>query len=63
MVSFVYNLGVGALQGSTMRRRLMAGEDPATVVPQEFPKWVNGGGGPLPGLVRRRAAEVALFCA
>lgn len=63
MTSFVYNLGAGALQGSTMRRRLMAGEDPATVVPQEFPKWVNGGGGPLPGLVRRRAAEVALFCA
>ena len=63
MTSFVYNLGAGALQGSTMRRRLMAGEDPATVVRQEFPKWVNGGGGPLPGLVRRRAAEVALFCA
>ena len=62
MTSFVYNLGAGALQGSTMRRRLMAGEDPATVVRQEFPKWVNGGGGPLPGLVRRRAAEVALFC-
>lgn len=63
MTSFVYNLGAGALQGSTMRRRLMAGEDPATVVRQEFPKWVNGGGGPLLGLVRRRAAEVALFCA
>ena len=27
----------------------------------EFPRWVNAGGQPLPGLVRRRDAEQALF--
>ena len=62
LTSFVFNLGIGALQDSTLRRRLIGGDDPATVVREELPKWVNGGNGPLPGLVRRRAAEVELFC-
>ena len=59
-VSFTYNVGEGALSSSTFRRRINAGEDKATVFKEEFPKWVNGGNGPLPGLVRRRDAEVEL---
>jgi len=62
LVSFAYNCGCGALQDSTMRRRLNAGEDKETVFRQELPKWVNGGGRQLPGLVRRRNAEIALAC-
>ena len=61
LVSFVFNVGAGALEGSTLRKRLLAGEDPAAVIRGELPKWTKGGGGELPGLVRRRAAEVALF--
>jgi GH24 family phage-related lysozyme (muramidase) len=61
LISFVFNVGAGALEGSTLRKRLLAGEDPAAVVRSELPKWTKGGGGELPGLVRRRAAEVALF--
>jgi lysozyme len=34
---------------------------PATDVANEFNKWVYAGGKVLPGLVRRRAAEKALF--
>jgi GH24 family phage-related lysozyme (muramidase) len=61
LVSFAYNVGIGALQESTLRKRLIQGDDPALVVREELPRWNKGGSGVLPGLVRRRAAEVALF--
>ena len=38
-VSFTYNCGAGALESSTFRRRINAGEDKATCFQQEFPKW------------------------
>lgn len=59
-VSFTYNVGSGALQDSTFRRRINNGEMKGQCFREEFPKWVNGANGPLPGLVRRRDAEVAL---
>ncbi len=59
-VSFTYNCGIGALSESTFRKRMNAGEDKPTCFREEFPKWVNGPDGPLPGLVRRREAEVEL---
>jgi len=62
LTSFTYNIGVGALQESTLRRRLISGEDPIVVVRDELPRWNKGGSGVMPGLVRRRAAEVELFC-
>ena len=58
LTSFSFNLGCGALQGSTLLKRINAGENPNTVASEEMPRWVNGGGKVLPGLVRRRAAEV-----
>jgi len=61
LISFIYNLGVGALQSSTLRARLLAGEAPELVIREELPRWCRGDGRVLPGLVRRRAAEVALF--
>ena len=60
LVSFAYNCGEGALQHSTLRRRLNSGDEKATVFKEELPKWVNGNNGPLLGLVRRREAEVKL---
>jgi lysozyme len=60
LVSFAFNLGCGALEESTLRRRLNGGEDANTVIAQELPKWVKAAGATLPGLVRRRAAEVEL---
>ena len=59
-VSFTYNVGAGSLEHSTFRRRINAGEDKAACFQQEFPKWVNGANGPMPGLIRRREAEVKL---
>jgi lysozyme len=63
IVSFTFNVGEGALEGSTLRRRMNSGEDLNTVAREELPKWVKGAGDePLPGLVRRRDAEVELHC-
>lgn len=59
LASFVFNLGAGRLEASTLRRKLNAGE--VFGAAEEFRKWVFGGGKKLPGLVRRRAAEEALF--
>ena len=60
LVSFSFNLGCGALEESTLRRRLNGGEEANAVIAQELPKWVKAGGQTLPGLVRRRDAEVKL---
>ncbi|KAH7072148.1 family 24 glycoside hydrolase [Paraphoma chrysanthemicola] len=60
LVSWAFNVGGGNVQTSTLLRRLNAGEAPNTVIAQELPKWNQAGGQVLPGLVRRRAAEVAL---
>jgi len=59
LCSFVYNLGAGSLQVSTLRKKLNNGEylDAAN----EFLKWVYGGGKKLKGLVRRRLAEREMF--
>jgi GH24 family phage-related lysozyme (muramidase) len=59
LVSFVFNLGAGALNQSTLLRELNIGN--YTAAANEFPRWVNAGGQRLPGLVRRRAAERELF--
>ena len=59
LVSFVYNLGAGALARSTLIRRLNSGDYSGAA--DEFMKWVKAGGRRLQGLVRRRAAERALF--
>ena len=62
LVSWAFNVGLGAVEDSTLRKRLMAKESPATVVAEELPRWNKGDGGKmLEGLKRRRAAEVALF--
>ena len=59
LASFTFNLGAGALQRSTLRRKVNRGNHEA--VPAEFRKWVWAGGRILPGLKRRREAEVNLY--
>jgi lysozyme len=61
LVSFAYNIGSGAFAGSTLVKRLQASEDSNTVARAELPRWNRGAGGVLPGLARRRSAELALF--
>lgn len=60
LVSFTFNVGPSAFRGSTMRR-LLNERASKTVVASEFSRWVKADGKPLPGLVRRREEEKALF--
>lgn len=59
IVDFAYNLGVSKYGGSTLRKRIDAGDMAGARV--ELSRWVRGGGKVLPGLVARRAAESALL--
>lgn len=59
MTSFAYNLGIGNLQSSTLLKKHKAGNYAGAAA--EFAKWNKAAGKVLPGLVRRRAAEAALY--
>lgn len=59
IADFAFNLGAGAYRGSTLRRRVDAGDWQGAR--EQLARWVWGGGKRLPGLVRRRAAEAALL--
>ena len=59
LVSFAFNLGAGALQRSTLRRKVNREEHAA--VPAEFRRWIWAGGRRLNGLVWRREAEAVLY--
>ena len=59
LVSFAYNLGTGNLGASTLLRLHKAGK--FAMAHDEFDKWANAGGRRMAGLVRRRAAEAALY--
>lgn len=65
LVSFAFNCGIGNLRISTLRRKLNSGD--YDCVPSELSRWVKafdpstGEKRSLAGLVKRRAAEGALF--
>ncbi len=59
LADFAYNLGATRLSGSTLRRKINAGDIPGAR--REIVKWVRGGGRVLPGLVIRRKTEAALL--
>jgi len=59
LVSFTYNLGSGALQRSTLRRKVNRKEH--SEVPEQFMRWVWAGGRKLKGLVKRRLYEKKLY--
>lgn len=59
LLSWAYNVGTPAACGSTLVRRLNAGE-PGSAWCAELDKWVFAGGRKWPGLLKRRAAERAV---
>ena len=59
LASFTFNLGSGALQRSTLRRKVNREEHGA--VPAEFWRWVWAGGRRRKGLIRRREAEAVFY--
>jgi len=59
LVSFTFNVGVGAFSESTLLRLLNQKDYRAAA--DQFQRWVNGGGKEMAGLVRRRTSERILF--
>lgn len=62
LVSFCYNLGIGAFRGSSLRKALITG---TPIDESLFTRWskirINGVLQTSKGLLRRRRAEYALF--
>lgn len=58
-VSFSFNAGLGNFQRSTIRMKTNRRE--WKDASEAFMAWTKGGGKELPGLVKRRKAEKALF--
>ena len=61
ITDFCFNLGAARYRASTLRKRIDAGD--VEGAKEEILKWNKAGGRVLPGLVKRRAAERALFLA
>jgi len=59
LVSWTFNLGAGNLAESTLLRKLNNYQ--YAEVPEQMMRWVRAGGQVLDGLVKRRAAEAAMF--
>jgi lysozyme len=59
LVSFAFNVGLGNLEKSTLLRKHKAGDKQGAAL--EFGKWTMASGRRLPGLVRRRQAEAAIY--
>ena len=59
LTSFAYNLGTGALRGSTLLRKHNAGKNDEAA--NEFGKWIHAGGRVIKGLVARREKEKELY--
>ena len=59
LVSISFNFGLGNLQRSTIRMKANRGDWEGAA--EAFRVWTKGGGKILPGLVKRREAEIALF--
>ena len=59
IVDFCYNLGIGRLQTSTLKRKINANDWEGAK--EQLMLWTKGGGKVLPGLLKRRTAECALL--
>jgi lysozyme len=59
LVSFAFNVGLGTLQRSTLRQKLLRGDKEGAA--EELMKYCMAGGKVLKGLQNRRADEKVLF--
>lgn len=59
LVDFTFNAGAGNLQISALRQCVLRGDHERAA--EQFGRWVYARGVKLPGLVRRRQAEEALY--
>ena len=60
LVSFTYNVGTGNFSNSTLLRKVRVNPQDNSIM-DEFLRWVFSKGRVLPGLQRRRLAEMKLY--
>ena len=60
LVSFVFNVGGGNFRRSTLLKKIKANPDDNSIM-DEFLRWVYAKGVVLPGLQKRRLAEMRLY--
>lgn len=60
LVSFAYNVGIGALQKSTLLKKVRTNPSDKSIH-NEFLKWSNANGKQLAGLLKRRTEESYLY--
>lgn len=60
LCSFIFNLGCGKFEASTLRRLINEGNYAGAA--EQFKRWNHAGGEVLEGLTKRREAEATLFC-
>jgi GH24 family phage-related lysozyme (muramidase) len=61
LVDFVWGFGPTELEGSTLKKDILAGADSQTIK-ADFDAWSNVNGVLAPGLLRRQDAHWAMFC-
>ena len=60
LVSFVFNIGGGNFRKSTLLKKIRVNPDDNSIM-DEFLRWVYAKGVVLPGLQKRRLAEMKLY--
>ena len=59
LASLIFNIGAGAFERSTLLRELNRHDHAAAAA--QFSRWIRAAGKVMPGLVKRRAEEAAMF--
>lgn len=60
LTSFVFNVGAGAFQRSSLRHKINSNWDEQEIY-KEFLRWIKVGGKEMPGLIYRRKCEADLY--
>lgn len=60
LASFAFNVGVGAMERSTLWRKVRANPADASIA-DEFRRWKYAGGKAQPSLLRRREKELEVY--
>lgn len=60
LVSFIYNIGLGAFEKSTLLRKAKVNPNDPSIA-SEFKRWNKAGGKVLTGLTKRRKKESELY--
>lgn len=61
LISFTYNVGISAFQGSTLLKVIKEDQENYDDIAREFLNWDNAGGSEMTGLSRRRINEANCY--